>query len=317
MIDVGDVAMSISVDESRALETLESRLKLLLPEEYRDSYEDLQPVSMGSAGLKYAKDGSVAWDEIWSTFCDLAMAGGPPHKGTLLEPGGAADIDAQPERYEEVATEICRGIWLAAELQAKPSPHRGWVRVACYNEAMAGWLLRAIVMENVAARRQGAALDLPAAPHFRLEKEIKNVITVIAKTCHYWMGHMPRTQRLAIADLFARMADESPLVEPLYSTDAVSGDTYEMILRSMTTSIEMETPLRHSGHRYPGWLGVECMGVRAAVWIMRAMVASNVLARREGTVLFVPVNPTIDPNGDIAARALIRVFGLAQAKGSV
>ena len=29
--------------------------------------------------------------------------------------------------------------------------------------------------------------------------------------------------------------------------------------------------------------------------MMRALVASNVLARREGTVLFVPVNPAADP----------------------
>ena len=56
-------------------------------------------------------------------------------------------------------------------------------------------------MENVAARRQGAMLDLPAAPQFRLEKEIKNVITVMAKTCHYWVGHIPRAQQQAIAEL--------------------------------------------------------------------------------------------------------------------
>ena len=79
---------------------------------------------------------------------------------------------------------------------------------------MAGWLVRAIVMENVAARRRGAILELPAAPHFRLEKEIKNVITVIAKTCHYWLGHIPHDQQQAIAELFITMAGESPLVEP-------------------------------------------------------------------------------------------------------
>ena len=72
---------------------------------------------------------------------------------------------------------------------------------------MAGWLLRAIVMENVAARRQGAMLDLPAAPQFRLDKEIKNVITVTAKTCHYWVGHIPRAQQQAIGELFLRMDD--------------------------------------------------------------------------------------------------------------
>ena len=80
--------MTISEEDRSALAELDSRLRIVLPEEYQESYETVQPVSMGSAGLEYADDGQVAWDEIWDTFCDLAMAGGPPHKGTLLEPGG-------------------------------------------------------------------------------------------------------------------------------------------------------------------------------------------------------------------------------------
>jgi len=55
---------------------------------------------------------------------------------------------------------------------------------------MAAWLVRAIVVENVAVRSEGSALDLPAGPDFRLEKEIKNAVAVIAKTCHYWLEHM-------------------------------------------------------------------------------------------------------------------------------
>jgi len=43
-------------------------------------------------------------------------------------------------------------------------------------------MLRAITMENVAVRLEGRALDLPAAPVFRIDKEIKNVVTVVAKT---------------------------------------------------------------------------------------------------------------------------------------
>ena len=76
--------MDANVQE--AIETLDLRLKTLLPEEYRDAYEDVQPISMGSAALKFDVHGRVAWDQIWGSFCDLAMAGGPPHKGTLLEP---------------------------------------------------------------------------------------------------------------------------------------------------------------------------------------------------------------------------------------
>jgi sirohydrochlorin cobaltochelatase len=69
-------------------------------------------------------------------------------------------------------------------------------------------------MENVSARFEGMVLNLPAGPGYRLEKEIKNVVTVIAKTCHYWLGHTSAVQHRAIADLFAKMALESPLIQP-------------------------------------------------------------------------------------------------------
>ena len=249
------------------LEALDSRIRTLLPELYQDSYETLQPKPMRSAGLKYAPDGRVAWNEMWGSFCDLAMAGGPPHKRTLLGPGLEADIDADFDRYDEAAEEICRGIRMVTGLRAYVSPAPGWVRVSCQGDAMAGWLLRAITTENVGAPRQGALLDLPAAPQFRLDKEIKNVITVMAKTCHYWIGHTPRARQEAIADLLLAMERETPLVEPSFEAEG------------------------------RGWRGVECESVPAAIGMMRALVASNVLARREGTVLFVPVNPETDPGG--------------------
>jgi hypothetical protein len=291
-----------------SLETLDARLKTLLPEEYRDSYEEMQPKPMGSAPLKYDAEGQVAWDEIWGSFCDLAMAGGPPHKGTLLEPGKEAAIDAEYGRYDSTAEEICRGIRMVTGLRSYLSPTPGWVCVTCLGDAMAGWLHRAIVMENVAARRRGAVLELPVAPHFRLEKEIKNVITVMAKTCHYWLGHMPRDQQQAIAELFVTMAGESPLIEP----DLSSHD--EQLAAEVASLIQRDTGLQRSNHRYPGWLGVECPGIRAAVWMMRALVASNVLSRREGTTLFVPINAAIDPHGTIAARTLLDVYRSASAR---
>jgi sirohydrochlorin cobaltochelatase len=269
----------MQVDDRRELDELNLRLRVLLPETYQDSYESLEPKPMGSAGLKYGPDGRVAWDQIWGSFCDLAMAGGPPHKGRLLEPGGRDAIDAEPQRYEEVVEEICRGITLASELPAQASREPGWVSVDCYSETMASWLLRAIVMENVSAKSRGRELLLPAAPHFQLEKEIKNVITVIAKTTHYWMEHMSRPQKSAIADLFAKMSASSPLIEP--------GE----------------------------WRGVACPSVKAAVWMMRAAVVNNVLARREETTLFVPDNQVIDPNGVIVARTVMSIHRLAAMRG--
>ncbi len=306
----------VTSKERRGLEALESRLRVLLPEEYQDGYEDLQPAPMRSAGLKYRADGRVAWDQIWGSFCDLAMAGGPPHKGTLLEPGRRAEIDARPERYEDVTEEICRGVRMAADLDAEPSPHPGWVRVLCLNETMTGWLLRAIVMENVSVHAHGTTLDLPAAPGFRLEKEIKNVVTVIAKTCHYWMGHMSRSQHQAIAGVFADMAAASPLLEPALGGDCDSDSSGEARHRA-ADAIHRHTTLRASTRGYDGWIGVDCSTVRAAIWMMRALVASNVLSRREGTVLFVPVNAASDPGGHRVAAALARVRDLAAARGVV
>jgi len=294
------------------LETLDARIKILLPEEYRDSYEAVQPVSMGSAGLKYDADGQVAWDQMWGSFCDLAMAGGPPHKGMLLEPGTESEIDANYGRYDEVVEEICRGIRLVTGLRSYMSPTPGWVCVTCLGDGMAGWLLRAIVMENVAARCRGAVLELPAAPHFRLEKEIKNVITVIAKTCHYWLGHMPGEQQRAIAELFVTMAHESPLVEPDISPKQPA--KHRDLAASIADRIRRDTGLERSARESAGWLGLECGDVRTAVWMMRALVASNVLSRREETTLFVPINAKSDPRGAIVSEAVGQVHRYASQR---
>jgi len=303
--------MAIQLEDSEALQRLEARLKILLPEEYQECYDEVQPVSMGSAGLKYGSDGKVAWDEIWGSFCDLAMAGGPPHKGTLLEPGSQAAIDAHPDRYDAVVAEIRRGIHMVTDLPAEPSPTPGWVRVNCTDETMAGWLVRAIVMENVSARLEGSRMDLPAGPDYRVEKEIKNVITSIAKTCHYFVDHMWSGQRRDIAELLEEMATESPLLQPAVLDQGLGQDELRV---HMAGRIEQATGLTRSQHSYVGWLGLECPSVRAAIWMMRALVTENILSRREETVLFIPVDPKSDPDGTTAVQGLVHVHRLAVAR---
>ena len=189
-----------------ALALLERRLNMLLPEEYQGADTVVQPTPMGSAGLRFDADGRVAWDEMWDSFCDLAMAGGPPHKGRLLQPGTRAEIDAAPERYAEVVEDQPRRAAGRRPPGSRPRMPAGF-RVRCFTDAMAGWLLRAITMENVAVRGGIRTIDLPAAPGYRLEKEIKNVVTVIAKTSHYWVGHIPRTQKNQIDWLFKTIAN--------------------------------------------------------------------------------------------------------------
>ena len=295
-----------------ALIELDRRLNTLLPEEYQGTYEAVQPTPMGAAGLRYDSDGRVAWDEIWGSFCDLAMAGGPPHKGRLLAPGTPREIASTPERHAAVVQEICRGVRMVADLDGAEAPEAGWVRIRCFDDTMAAWLLRAITMENVAVRAAGDALDVPAAPSFRLEKEIKNVITVIAKTCHYWVGHMPREQQRAIAHLFDAMAIDSPLLVP-----APDGSDITDAPSALADAIHRETGLRVAGCEYGGWLGVQTPSVRAAVWMMRALVVSNVLARREDTILYLALNPGQSADGRRSLDALRRVHHLATAVGVI
>ena len=303
--------MTASVRDRRALTEIEDRIRLLLPEDYQEKIDEIRPTPMRSAGLKFARDGRVAWNEMWGSFCDLAMAGGPPHKGALLEPADAAAMDAAPDRYDAVVHEICRGIWMVTDLDVDESPVRGWIRVTCLDEGMAGWLLRAIVVENVAVRAEGRWLDVPAGPDYRLEKEIKNVVTVVAKTCHYWLGHMRRAQQRTIAGLFVTLAEDSPLIVPALAIDDVDPGAADRI----ADVIQQEIGLARSACRYAGWLGLDCPSVAAAIFLMRALVVSNVLSRREDTTLFVPINPAIDPAGDLVIRALTRVHALGRAKG--
>jgi len=293
-------------------DSFDARVRLLLPPEYQATYDEVRPVSMGSAGLKFDADGRVAWNDMWATFCDLAMAGGPPHKGTLLEPAQPAAIAAAPGQYDLAVREICRGIGMVTGL-ATEAGNGGWVRLRCHDATMAGWLLRAIVMENVSARATNATLELPAGPAYRLEKEIKNVVTVVAKTCHYWLGHVPQSQQLAIGELFTTMAGEWPLVVPCQS----AGGPIDAHSHAARVGIEAIAGVHAVDLRYRGWCGVQAGSVRRAIWLMRALLTGNVLARREGTVLFLPVDPAVDPEGRHTAAVLSQALSLAADRGVV
>ncbi len=161
----------------------------LLPPRYQNG-KAVSAAPMGSAPMSYTDDGQVAWDDMWTGYCDLALAGGPPHRASLLEPVSPEEVNAHRDAYERVVAEIARGFQLVTGLPAVRSEKPGWVGLHCSDEEMALWLLRAIVVENVCVRREGTILFLPAGPAFSMEKEIKNVITVVAKTHHYWKEHL-------------------------------------------------------------------------------------------------------------------------------
>src|ERR1700722_19781678 len=108
---------------------------------------------------------------------------------------------------------------------------------------MADWLVRAIVMENVSARCEGTALELPAGPAYRIEKEIKNVITAVAKTSHYWLDHTGVAQQRMIGDLFSAMTTESPLIQPALVGHDFREDADRQLRHSMAERIREETGL--------------------------------------------------------------------------
>lgn len=167
----------------------EARLDELLPPRYQNG-GPVNAAPMAAASLRYDAEGKVAWDEIWTDFCDLALAGGPPHRGELLEPVAPAAIAANPEAYRQVMAELERGIFLVTGLPLVSGGTPGWIGMVCDDEAMARWILRAIVVENICVRREGRIIFFPAGPDFQVEGEIKSIITVAAKTHHYWTEHL-------------------------------------------------------------------------------------------------------------------------------
>lgn len=296
------------------LDALDARVRTVLPEEYQDRYEDMLPKSMGSAPLRFDSANRVAWNEIWNHFCDLAMAGGPPHKGKLLEPATPEEIAAAPERYQEVVAEICRGLDMVAEIPVAPSPHPGWVRLTCTTPVMAGWLARAIAMENVSVHTDGNVLELPAGPHYRLEKEIKNVVTVIAKTFHYFDWHIDAEQQSRIGALFHD--SPLPLLQPCRRVDFPGDEPLVKQTRETTaTLLASATGLPRATTDYFNWVGLVCPDIRSALWMMRALVVNHTLARREEQCLYLPIHPMLDPTGERLTAAVAHVQRLAAARG--
>jgi len=283
------------------LAALDARINAILPAQYQGCYESISPVSMGSAALKFGADGQVAWDDIWTSFCDLALAGGPPHRGTLLEPADADEAASEPEQYQRVVEEIGRGLWLVIGLPVLPRVAPGWVGLVCPDEGMAAWLRRAVTAENVAARQQGNVLLLPAGPRFRLEKEIKNVVTAAAKTCHHWTSHMSASEQAAAAGVFAEHAAATELLEPA-SVEMVRArpEEYRVAVERSAQSIHETTGWPAAVGSTHGWVNVSCPDVAATVWLLRALIVDNVLARREEQQLCLPVSQSIVEDGNSA-----------------
>lgn len=150
---------------------------------------------MASAPIKYAEDGTVDWGNMWDSFCVLASAGGPAHRATMLSPEESADPTS--EAYQNTAKEIIRGIYLVSGLKATPA-EPGWIAVECPMDGMAEWVAEQGVQENVQLHAEGNRFFVPCGERWTTKGEIKNVVTVVAKTTHYWADHIPNEMKATL-----------------------------------------------------------------------------------------------------------------------
>jgi hypothetical protein len=142
---------------------------------------------MSAAPFVFREDGRPDWAAMWQSFCELALYGGPPHRGPdsalrAPAPTGATTTDT------EMIAEMQRGIWETTGLYSEPA-EPGWLAITCDSPRMAAWLCAAIILENVDARMDDDRLLVPAGPDYRLKDEVKSIVTVVAKTHHYWDAH--------------------------------------------------------------------------------------------------------------------------------
>jgi hypothetical protein len=150
---------------------------------------------MAPAPFRWLDDGRPDWGNMWQDFCELALFGGPPHRGEeqALRAGPAPAPAAEPASAVE---EIQRGILETTGLASTPTDD-GWLAVTCNSPKMAAWLCATILLENVDARCEGSLLLVPASPDYALTDQVKSVVTVVAKTHHYWQAHVVKSRQSA------------------------------------------------------------------------------------------------------------------------
>lgn len=148
---------------------------------------DAHAAPMPAAPMRYNPDGTADWGNMWESFCALAQGGGPPHRGALLT-GDETANSAQPA-YRAAVAEIVRGVRLVSGLPAtEVAP--GWIAIRCPSAEMARWLGAAGRAENLDSHADGDCFLVPVGADWTVPNEIKSVITVVAKTTHYWAEHL-------------------------------------------------------------------------------------------------------------------------------
>ena len=92
--------------------------------------------AMASAPFVWRRDGRPDWGAMWTTFCDLALHGGPPQRGALQALRGPSVDDRAARSAPEIAAELRRGIEETAGLGVEAEQYIAWfVRAAARRHA--------------------------------------------------------------------------------------------------------------------------------------------------------------------------------------
>jgi len=207
-----------------------------------------------------------------------------PH--VLAEASNLICFHKDPEKSKAIASEIMRGIQLTTGMKASIDDEINSVLLECESETMAAWMHRAIVAENVFADHLGNVVRLPSGPDFRIEKEIKNVIVCVAKTWHYWDGHMSENEKAKAGKV---MNDATLIIPPQVSNNEITTEAYAKAVIETLETVGAALKFEGKTASEYGWVGFECPDEKSAAWMVRAIIACNILARREITTLLLPV----------------------------
>src|ERR1700674_557901 len=94
---------------------------------------------MAAAPFVWREDGRPDGRWIWTTFCELALFGGPPHRGAEQALRGSEAAGADAASAPEMMAEIHRGIEETTGLNSE-TVAPGWIMITCESRAMAEWL---------------------------------------------------------------------------------------------------------------------------------------------------------------------------------
>src|SRR2546430_13239319 len=85
---------------------------------------------MAAAPFVWRADGRPDWRAMWTSFCELALFGGPPHRGAEQALRGSETAGADATSDTETIAEIRRGIQETTGLDSE-TVAPGWIAIAC------------------------------------------------------------------------------------------------------------------------------------------------------------------------------------------